>query len=178
MYACIFLLSSPFVSIYGMVMSAASPERRKERKTARVCFAQTCARLGLRLDLCAAYVCVWLHTVTAHVCDCVGGLGAQLHKVCIYLWVCVKEWVVCTQRFRWVAIWFFFSLFVLLACQESSILFSSRTHICISTVTNCAEVVQPCLMLSTASVLNTQHAFLKETLRTHWACDVHSWTHF
>lgn len=33
----------------------------------RVCIVHANARVGLRLDLCAAYVCVWLHTDTAHV---------------------------------------------------------------------------------------------------------------
>lgn len=78
MYAVFFffpLLSLPSISIYGMLMSASSLERAFDSGTvnvrASVCSAHAYARLGLRLDLCAAYVCVWLHTATAHVCHCV-----------------------------------------------------------------------------------------------------------
>ncbi len=86
------------ISIYGMLMSASSLER--VCVCVCVCNAHAYARLGLRLDLCAAYVCVWLHVATAHVCHCVGGLGAQLCKVCICMCVCVCV-CVCVRVSGW-----------------------------------------------------------------------------
>lgn len=64
-----------------------------------VCNAHAYARLGLRLDLCAAYVCVWLHAATAHVCHCVWVVWVlgSARSVCVY--VCVSECVcVCVSE--------------------------------------------------------------------------------
>lgn len=62
-----------------------------------VWIAHVCARLAplllppllllRRLDLCAAYVFVWLHVETAHVCHCVcGWFGCSaLQGLCMYV---------------------------------------------------------------------------------------------
>ena len=72
------------------------PPHQKELLTVCVCVfnAHAYARLSLRLDLCAAYVCVWLHKATAHVCHSVWVVWVLSFTrpvyICVYLCVCVS----------------------------------------------------------------------------------------
>lgn len=63
----------PSISIYGVLLSAAALERRTQ-----LCVCVRVIRMLKCVSIYAAYVCVWLCAATAHVCRCVGGLGARL----------------------------------------------------------------------------------------------------